>query len=83
MNKDQNCVIEIGNKISQFRTTKILRQSCCLSPTLFEEYVNEVLKEWNVKGRLMEHRSMEITCIHYHLQMIRYCWEWIKMIQIT
>lgn len=50
MYNDQISVIKVGSQISQpFRVTKGLRQGCCLSPTLFKVYVNQTLKEWQVK----------------------------------
>lgn len=36
-----------ANKVTElFSTSKGLRQGCCLSPTLFKIYINQILKKW-------------------------------------
>jgi hypothetical protein len=42
--------IKIGNKLSDgFPVTNMLRQGCCISPTLFNIYLEQALGVWKTK----------------------------------
>ncbi len=44
---EQAGIVKVGKHLTEsFPITKGLRQGCCISPTLFKIYVNEVLQKW-------------------------------------
>lgn len=54
MYKESTAQIKIGNKLhSKFKTSKGLRQGCSISPTLFNLYVEHVIRLWKKKCEKM------------------------------
>ena len=52
--KECKSVVKVGSTLSEkFLVNKGLRQGCCISPTLFKIYIEEALKRWKKKCKVL------------------------------
>lgn len=62
--KNPQSIVKTQNTLSKpFRVTKGLKQGCCLSPTLFKIYIQEILQKWRKKCSRMGIEVSDNYCL--------------------